>query len=374
MIAVAPDLAHTDVRALALELFAQSERFTAAGLTAQAEVLLDQVWSIAVSRDRALADSAAWRLGWLLVGRRDYGAARRWFERVSQQPCDSEQTWGQVRAALVQLCSQAASPRVAPPPAAESPGAAPASRLECYSLGRLVIVRDGVELPPCPARRALGVLRYLLTRPRFTAKREELMEALWPEVEPQRAAHSLHVAVSTLRRYLDQNGGQTSVLFESGQYMLSPELAVESDALSFSQWAAEGESAWRAGNYELAEQCYQRAVSYYAGDFFVDDADTLWALAERERLLSRFLLALERLGGIYARRGAYELAAEHFRRLLDHDSYREDICQQLMICYLQLGRRDAALREYERCSAALSHDLGITPMPALQELVAAARQ
>ncbi len=39
-----------------------------------------------------------------------------------------------------------------------------------------------------------------------------------------------------------------------------------------------------------------------------------------------------------------------------------------MRCYWQLGRRGEALRQYERCAALLERDLGLAPMPELQDL------
>ncbi len=54
--------------------------------------------------------------------------------------------------------------------------------------------------------------------------------------------------------------------------------------------------------------------------------------------------------------------------VLERDGYREDAYCQLIRCYWQLGRRSEALRQYERCVTILRRDLGLEPMPEIQEL------
>jgi DNA-binding SARP family transcriptional activator len=39
-----------------------------------------------------------------------------------------------------------------------------------------------------------------------------------------------------------------------------------------------------------------------------------------------------------------------------------------MRCYMQLGRRGAAVQQYERCAALLAAELDLEPMPEIQDL------
>jgi DNA-binding SARP family transcriptional activator len=91
-------------------------------------------------------------------------------------------------------------------------------------------------------------------------------------------------------------------------------------------------------------------------------------VAERERLLARYLLALERLGGIWMARQQYASAADCYQRLLERDIYREDTHCHLIRCYAWLGRRSDALRQYQRCASVLATDLGLEPMEETQKL------
>ena len=175
------------------------------------------------------------------------------------------------------------------------------------------------------------------------------------------------MAVSALRRYLDP-AADTYLLFEDGRYAINSAASIEDDCAAFQQLSDTAERARRAGEPQAAQRAYAAAIAYYQGDFYVDDRDPAWAIGERERLLARYLANLDHLGRIAIEQRRFERAIDYYQRLLERDSYREDVHCQLMRCYWQLGRRGAALRQYERCAAILEADLGLEPMKETQEL------
>ena len=73
-----------------------------------------------------------------------------------------------------------------------------------------------MQLAPCPARKAIAVFRYLLTRGERMAHKVELAESIWPGSSPKEAAHRLHVAISTLRHYLDSTYETSYLLLTAG--------------------------------------------------------------------------------------------------------------------------------------------------------------
>ena len=74
-----------------------------------------------------------------------------------------------------------------------------------------------------------------------------------------------------------------------------------------------------------------------------------WLAAERERLRERAIEALARLCGHQRRVGAVEAAVDTALRLLALDPLQESIHRTLMRLYADLGRRGAALRQYQAC-------------------------
>lgn len=344
----------------AVDLLQQGTRCAQLGLAEQAHLLFSEVWRLAERQDPILASTAAWNLAILQLQATDYPRAADWLERVVAQPDPRHQLWPATASELARLCRAHGQ---APP---TKPALLPALRI--HSLGCFRVARGDEELPACRARKALAVLRYLLTRQQRSAHREELMELLWPDATPAKARHSLHVAVGTLRSYLDQASGASYLVFQDERYTLNPGAPLHDDRDEFQRWSDMGDKGWRLEDRPAAEAAYSRAIACYGGDYLVDDQDQAWALVERERLLARYLLALDRLGRLGIARHHFELALECFHQLVARDEFREDAHCNLMRCYLQLGRRGEALRQYERCATVLARELGLEPLPETQAL------
>src|SRR5262249_18041243 len=204
--------------------------------------------------------------------------------------------------------------------------------LKVMNLGHFQLARGGALLPVCPAHKATSLFRYLLTRYHRVAYKEELMELLWPNAGPREALNSLHVAVSGLRRYLDSTP-QSYILFEDGRYLINPAASIEDDSASFEHLYHKGALAWEAGDLEKAQDAYMSALACYQGDYYVDNRDAAWALAEQERLLVHYMSALDSLGQICIAQKYFTLAIECYQRLLERDPYREDAHCQLLRCY-----------------------------------------
>lgn len=313
---------------------------------------------------------AQWRCAWQCLEVGDYLAAAEYLDSLNlpapaQRQLDLAQQDARARVARALTRLAHSAERGHEPITSPISGALPP--LTITNMGGFRI-RRGVEvLPIYRGRKPISLFRYLLSREQHSAHREELMEALWPQARPREAAHSLHVAVSALRQYLDCPN-DSYLLFVAGQYTLNPASLIDDDSRTFAQASVQAESFWRSGDVIQAQQAYTTAIAHYHGDYYVDGQDLIWAVAERERLLTSYLTALERLGDIAMAQQEFKAAAAAYARLLERDNYREDVYCQIMRCYLALGRRGEALSLYKRCLAMLADELGLEPMPETQQL------
>jgi tetratricopeptide (TPR) repeat protein len=131
--------------------------------------------------------------------------------------------------------------------------------------------------------------------------------------------------------------------------------AIEVDALRFEQ-----------GIVGTSPSMLEDAVLLYRGDLLAglrvqSEPFEEWLFAERERLRELALEALAKLVAQQRRSGQHEAAVQTALRLLSLDSLQEPVHRTLMRLYAGLGRRGAALRQYQTCVDALQKELGLEP-------------
>src|SRR6185295_3663827 len=86
-----------------------------------------------------------------------------------------------------------------------------------------------------------------------------------------------------------------------------------------------------------------------------------WLTAERERLHELALQGLGRLFAYQQHAGDHEGALQTGLRLLALDALLEPVHRAVMSLYAGLGRRQAALRQYQLCMDALKRELNVQP-------------
>lgn len=109
-----------------------------------------------------------------------------------------------------------------------------------------------------------------------------------------------------------------------------------------------------------AAQKMQEAVRLYQGNL-LEGWYQDWCLYERERFLHMYLDMLDKLMGFCEARQDYENGLLYGDMILRHDRARERTHRRLMRLYYQAGDRTQALRQFERCLAALDEELGVAP-------------
>ena len=204
-----------------------------------------------------------------------------------------------------------------------------------------------------PRRKAQALLAYLALRPGHRFSRDALTALLWGEVPTDQARHSLRQALLALRRALPP-GSLATILVEGDQIALDPR-GVEVDVAVFEQLAA----GHRGEDLE-------RAIALYRGDLLEglavrEPAFEDWLRAERERLRETGIRTLRKLLALQTEDGALERAVETAMRLLALDPLQEVAHRTLMQLYDRLGRRAAALQQYERCVDVLRRELRVAP-------------
>ncbi len=138
-------------------------------------------------------------------------------------------------------------------------------------LGGFAAEADGAPVPDSAwrLRKAKELVKLLALADGHRLHREQAMEALWPERDPDAAANNLNQAVHAARRAL----GAEAITGHEGLLRLEAELDVE----AFERAAA------GARRERTAAAC-ERALALYGGELLPENRYDDWAGAERDRL------------------------------------------------------------------------------------------
>jgi two-component SAPR family response regulator len=245
--------------------------------------------------------------------------------------------------------------------AAEMPGTqrARAHRLRAVALGgSRVYVDDRLSTPAdWTFAKPRELLFYLLTR--RASSKHEIGLALWPRASASQLRNSFHTALYHLRRAL---GAADWIRFEHGRYTVHVPAGHFYDVDAFeSGLAAAGEA--RGASPAAAIDHLRAATDLYAGDFLADFAGSDWVAQRQDELQRRYLDGMLLLGRLLQAEGRHAEAAETYHRAVSRDPLLEAAHRELMRCYLRLGERGQAIRQYERLARRLRDELGAPPAP-----------
>ena len=238
----------------------------------------------------------------------------------------------------------------------------PALHITCF--GHFEVKRSGQTIPLCTNRNGQAILRYLAAQSNHRVTMDTLMALLWPDDEPEVAHHKLQVAISALRRSLnngyvtDTGGGY--ILCKNGVYQLNPAVPLRIDVNEFLAFYQAGR---QQKNMSEAVAHYEAACQLYKGPFLTEDIYVDWSIIQREQLNQAYLAMCGALSEHYLEIGSYEDAAKWAAAILQENHCDELAHRQLMRINLAAGRRSEALRQYQRCERILAEELNVSPMP-----------
>jgi len=250
--------------------------------------------------------------------------------------------------------------------------------LKIHALGRFELVRDGVPIKFSGKvqQKPLAVLKALIAFGGKDVPEEQFTDALWPDADGDLAHRSFEMAVHRLRKLL---GNDRIIQLRDRRLSLDTSLCWV-DAWAFDKAAGSSElgvrseeahndkSAIRNPQPEMDLEILEKSLSLHKGHFLPGDSAYPWVLSYRERLRSKFIRLIIKLGTHLEQTAQWESAVEVFQRGLEADGHAEEFYQRLMVCHQRLDRRAEAMAVDDRCGAFLLSTLGITPSLRTEEL------
>ncbi len=225
---------------------------------------------------------------------------------------------------------------------------------------------------------AQRVFKYLLHRAGNQVHREQLMDLLWPEVDPEASAPRLNQAIFVLRKtlepYLPARTPSRYLITSAETYRLELPAASWIDSQAFEAALSEAERARSLGDRQAAILHYEQAAELYRGDFLEGERYLDWFLLRREQLREKAFNALSSLGRLQFATGAPERTVEIANRLLAMDPLIETGYALLMEAQLALGGRDAVFRTFQLYQEQVCRLLEVEPSEQILAILDKARE
>ena len=219
--------------------------------------------------------------------------------------------------------------------------------VEIRMLGGFSVHVDSRPVPEQAWRRrpAAALVKLLALQPARRLLREQLIDAMWPDVPVHVAAPRLHKAAHYARTAL---GVRDGVVLAGEQVQLLPFADVVVDVEVFDRAA----DAALFGDPDA--RLLEAAIAGYHGALLPEDLYEAWSDAHRESRRLRYLELLR--------------AAGRWERLAELDPADEQAHLHLMRAAIARGDRRGALARFDRLAAALDEELGLAPSDAALSL------
>jgi DNA-binding SARP family transcriptional activator len=235
-----------------------------------------------------------------------------------------------------------------------------ADRVLVEDQGRVGLVIGLRELAGTSIRRkVLALLCFLVTKPDMAATRDQVLDALWPELDPVVATNSLNQTIYFLRRVFEEDySDDLSPGFlhhDSDVVWLDPEL-ITSRSGTCRRIIGGMPSRPTPDDVEALSLAYR-------GRFALDFEYEEWASGYRDSLHASYLEIVERSVLDDFTNGHYDRGIVIARRALDVDPHAEQIEVCLLRLYRVTGAHSAAAEQYAHYATVLREDLGLEPPP-----------
>lgn len=239
-------------------------------------------------------------------------------------------------------------------------------RLDVTLFEGFAVSVGGAQVPSCAWRTQKGrsLVKLLALAAGHRLHREQIVDALWPDLDPARALNNWRSTLHSARAALEPGrptGSSTYLVLEHDMLRLEAPDGLRIDVDAFRDDAAACRRLGTVGAYE-------RALAHYRGDLLPEDRYEDWAIAPREALRETWLSLIVELGALHEAREEWAAGAAVLERATAAAPTHEDAHSGLMRIHARAGRPGQAMRQYAQLREALARELDVEPMPATRRL------
>lgn len=235
--------------------------------------------------------------------------------------------------------------------------------LRIFTLGHfgLAIAGEGLDVDNWSRKKAVVLLKCLVSQLGRPVHRERLIDWLWPDADGEDGWKRLKVLISFLRTKLRAEDVPDGAIETVGQsYMLRRD-SVWTDAEAFGSLVSKGLQLLKEERRSEAIDRFEEAESLYCGDYLEDSPYADWCAEERERLREIYLELQAGMVKCYADEEMFMEAVQICRSALALDPCRESFLRALLENLDSLGQSDWAEVQFAAWRCRLEADYGLEP-------------
>lgn len=245
------------------------------------------------------------------------------------------------------------------------------SGLNIHLFGKFSIESDQQVLSAFNSFKVQELFSYLLLHRNRPHSREILAGLLWDNATTEKSKKYLRQTIWTLQTALEaqqhEHPSGITLRVEHDWVQVDADQVVWFDVAILEEAFALVEGVACADLNPEQAASLQVAIELYRGDL-LEGWYQDWCLYERELLQNKYLIIVDKLLGYCLANREYEAGQRYGALVLRYDRARERTHQLLMRLHYLAGDRTAALRQYERCVAALREELGVHPDQLTREI------
>ena len=220
-------------------------------------------------------------------------------------------------------------------------------------IGNRNVVGSGIR------RKVLALLCFLLARPGMSSARDQVLDALWPDLDPVDSLNSLNQTVYFLRRVVEEQ----YVDDQSPGYIHHESDLIWLDTDLVSSRSNRCRALIKSLPPTPSPNQVAELVGAYRGRFALDFEYEEWATPYRDWLHASYLEIVERAVSDDLETGHFERGIYLARRVLDVDPTAEHVEVSLLRLYRASGAHAAAAEQYAHYASTMREQLGLEPPP-----------
>mgnify|MGYP001430219788 CR=1 FL=1 len=231
-------------------------------------------------------------------------------------------------------------------------------KLQIKCLGQFRVGWENQEPIKWRAEKTRELFAFLLHNKGRDISKEEILDKLWSEDNPEKAIRQLYNGIYYIRKALEEYGIDRALISIDSSYNLKIG-AVELDV----DRMHEIEKSEHADNLEKLEEM----EDIYTGDYFQGE-NYPWADFERENLGKVYQQCLIKLSKLYIEKKQFDKAESKLTKAYINNPYEEVVTERLLNIYMETGEKSKALMHFNTYSKLLKEELGIKPNEKLYQI------